>query len=357
MTRFRLLLLNEFKLARTALPIHLVAVFQPCIFFLLLSLVMVQPTFDMNVTQPVTAEGRALVAAMEEVGSPGGAPYINPIILSPEELAQKQGSLLRQIVVIESRDGLETAVQRFGLIDSNQVKNLRNRLTAAALRLWDGALGDRAVIIEEHPWLPRDVPYTVYFGMAMLPLTAFLAANLIGGILTAQEFEFGMIVEYRLATAGLAWVLGARLVRLILTALLSAGVLLLVQGWHSGFWPDSLWRVGLILLPLAIVGGCVGIITGLLLRRSIPTLAVSLLVTLGSWILGSAFGLAAGFSGLYELVSRAMPHTYAVELLFRCTYGAAVGRPWLSALMLVLFSAGLLSLTGLVYRWRVTRQG
>jgi hypothetical protein len=37
MTRFRLLVLNEFKLARTAVLVHLIAIFQPAILFVLMS--------------------------------------------------------------------------------------------------------------------------------------------------------------------------------------------------------------------------------------------------------------------------------------------------------------------------------
>ena len=76
---------------------------------------------------------------------------------------------------------IPTAFQRYGYIDSNLVKNLRNRLTAALLVLWNQQLGNRAVLVNEHPWLPQDVPYTVYFGMAMIPLAAYLAAAMIGG--------------------------------------------------------------------------------------------------------------------------------------------------------------------------------
>ncbi len=356
MPRFLLLLLNEFKLARTALPIHLVAILQPTLMYLLMSPSLVQATFDMHVIQPTTDKERALVAAMREVGSPIGLPYINPIVVSPEEAAQMESSTFRQIVAVESRDGVPTAVQRFSLIDSNQVKNLRNRLTAAALRLWNEELGDAAVTIEEHPWLPVDVPYTVYFGMAMLPMTTFLAAVFIGGILTAQDFEFRTIAEFRLAPIAPVWVLGARLTRLVLSAFLSAGVLLLAQGWRTGFWPGSFWRVGLVLLPVAITASSLGIIIGLLFRRSIPSLLTGLIAGMGSWILGGAFGLTAGFGGLYEKLSRLTPNAHAVEMLFSCYYGAQVGDPPSSILALALFSVGLLTLAFFTYRWRVLRQ-
>ncbi len=351
MARFCLLLLNEFKLFRTAIPFHLVAIFQPTVMYLLMSVILVHPTFDMNVARPATDEGWALVAAMEQVGSPIGLPYIEPVLVD-----WQGGEVSRQVVVVEGTRGTPTAVQYYGLIDSNLVKNFRNRLTAAGLRIWNSELGDRAVTVEEHPWLPRDVPYTVYFGMAMLPMTTFLAASILGAVLTAQEFEFGTLVEYRLAPAPPGLILAGRLARLVLSGLVSAAVLLLAVGLVTGYWPDSLWGVGLILLPVAAIAGCLGMLAGLLMRRVIPAFLVGLVGSFVGWILGSAFGLAAGFSGWYERVSRLTPFTHASELLFSRYYGASVGAPPVSALFLLLCSLGMMALVVLAYRWRVLRQ-
>lgn len=352
MARFRLFLLNEFKLFRTAIPIHLVAILQPTVMYWLMSAIMVHPTFDLNVVRPATEEGRALVAAMEKVGSPVGAPYINPIITDEPGV---EGRI--QVVSVESREGVPATVQRFGLVDSNLVKNYRNRLTAAGLRMWNAELGGRAVTVDERPWLPRDVPFALYYGVALLPMTTFLAASLIGCVLTAQDFESAAIVEYRLAPASPALILGARLTRLVLTALVSAGLLLLAVGRITGYWPDSLWRVGLVLLPVAIIAGCLGMTAGLLLRSTIPSFVVALGASLLSWIMGSGFGLAAGFSGLYERISRLTPNTHAVELLFPRYYGMEIGTPALSALVLALAAAGMIAVTALVYRRRVLQQG
>jgi len=357
MARFRLLLVNEFKLFRTAIPIHLVAILQPTVLYLLMSVILVNPTFDMNVARPVTDEGWALVAAMEEVGSPIGLPYINPILVDWEKgAACCTPTVDRQMVAVEDLVAIPTAVQYYGLIDSNLVKNFRNRLTAAGLRMWNSELGERAVRVDEHPWLPRDVPYAVYFGMAMLSMTTFLAASILGAFLTAQEFEFRTIVEYRLAPVPVALILGTRLARLVLSALASASVLLVAVGLVTGYWPDSLLLVGLILFPLAVIAGCLGVLAGLVLRKSIPAFLVGLVGSFVGWIMGSAFGLAAGFGGWYERVSRLTPFTHATELLFRRYYGANIGSPLISAFFLAFFSVGMVALMALAYRWRVMRQ-
>jgi hypothetical protein len=352
MSRFGLLLRNEFKLFRTSVPIHLVAMLQPTLMYVLMSVILVSPTFDMQIAQPLGEVEKALVSAMVEVGSPIGQPYINPVPVDWDG-----GHIPRQVIQVEDRGGIPTAVQHYGLIDSNLVKNFRNRLTAAGLRLWNEELGARAVTVAEHPWLPRDVPYSVYFGMAMLPMAAFVAASMLGTVLTTQEFEVGTIVEYRLAPTSMALILGSRLTRLVLSASVGSGLMLVAVGVVTGAWPSSPWLVPLILLPVAIVAASLGTVAGLVIRQTIPAFLVALVSSFAGWLLGSAFGLAAGFSTSYERVSRLTPFTHATELLFPRYYdGITVGTPWLSVLVLVLYSAGMLVLTVLAYRWRVMTQ-
>jgi len=351
MTRFLLLLYNEVKLFRTTALIHLVAILQPAVLYLLMTTILVHPTFDLNVNRPGSDLEASLLAALEQVGSPIGLPYVNPILVDWDG-----GPVVRQVITVEEREGVPTAVQYYGPIDSNLVKNFRNRLTAAALRLWDAELGNRAVNVEEHAWLPRDVSYNVYFGLALLPMAAFLAAALTGAALTAQEFEFRTMVEYRLAPAAPGLILGARLTRLVLSALVAAGILLVAVGLVTHAWPRELWLVVLILLPLAVIAGCLGIVAGLVFRKSIPAFLVALVATFAGWILGSAFGLAASFGTGYQRISRLTPFTHAVELLFPRYFGATVGSPVVSAATLVLMAGGMIALAALAYRLRVVRQ-
>jgi hypothetical protein len=352
MKRFLLLLTNELKLFRTSIPIHLVAVLQPTVMYLLMSLILVHPTFDVYMTRPTTVEGQKLAAAMGEVGSPIGMPYIALHYVEGIEPSQDE----RQVIRTEERQGRPTAVQRFGLVDSNMVKNYRNRLTAAVLRVWNADLGNKAVTIDEHPWLLKDVSYLVYFGMAMLPFSAAVGPSILGGILTAQEFEAGTILEARLAPVRMGMILGARIVRLTLFGLLGTGVALLAVGWPNHYWPESLGMVALTLLPVAIIYGCVGVIAGLHFQKTIPSFLVGLVVSMVCWLLGSAFGLSGGFSVGYETLSRLTPNTHAVELLFPHYFGATVGQPWISGIALSLMSLGMIALTGLIYRVRVFRQ-
>lgn len=337
---------NEFKLFRSAGPIHLVALVQPSLMYALMTLILVTPTFDMVISRPTTAEGQALVEAMQRVRSPVGSAYINPQLTDQPDLSKSI-----QIVTVEATDGIPIATQRFALVDSNQVKNYRNRLTAAALKLWNDRLGNRAVTIQENPWLPHDVPYKVYFGMALLPMATFLAASLIGAVLTTQDFEQGTVLEYRLAPAPLHLIISARLSRLVLTGLLSAAPLALTIGFMTGYWPHQPFLVTLILAPVALLGGCLGVTAGLVLQSTIPAFVVALATSLAGWILGGAFGLPAGFSSLYGQLSRLSPNTYAVELLFRRFYATEIGSPVPAALALTLASAVAVTLTTFIY-WR-----
>jgi ABC-type transport system involved in multi-copper enzyme maturation permease subunit len=350
MRRYLLLLLNEFRLSRTALIVHSIAVLQPTIMYILMAVVMVVPTFDMRIVQPETELGNDLVTAMEKVGSPIGTNYINPILTTQAEPEHKQ------VIEVVRIDGVPTALQSYGFIDSNLVKNLRNRLTAALLVTWNRELGNRAVLVNEHPWLPEDVPYTVYFGMAMIPLAAYLAAAMIGGYLMAQEFEHGTILEYRLCPTSYALLLAAKLTRLLLTGLAAAAILYIALGVITGVWASSTLAVFVILLPLTLIAACIGILAGLLTRSSLPSFLVGLASAFVFWLVGSGFGLAAGFSPIFERISRLIPNTPIIEMIFPYFYfGREVApNPAAAKLQLAGYCLVLLVMLAIVYRQRVT---
>lgn len=347
MRRFSLLLSNEIKLTRTTLPIHFIAIIQPALMFSLMAYVLITPTFKMNVQKPTIPEGEGLVEAMGEVGSPIGEAYIQPIILDWDPHDPIPGG---QIVGLDAVRGVPTGTQYFNVIDSNMVKNFRNRLTAAALLLWESNLKSAAIELKEKPMLPRDVSYHVYFGMAMLPLAAFIGASFVAAFLTAQEFEFKTILEYRLAPAPWSLVIGVRLLRLCLTGAISAGILGVLIYLFDRTGPSSLVLAGLLILLMSLIGASVGTAAGLILRSTLPAFVISLALAFFTWLVGGAFGLPAGFGGAYEMVSRWVPNTYAVKSLFNLYYPLAGAVSEMALLPLGIFVAAAVLLVLLVYR-------
>jgi ABC-type multidrug transport system permease subunit len=350
--RYLLLLAHEFRLARTTIPIHFVAIIEPVVMYALMTVILVHPTFDMYVTYPDTDIGHALVSAMYEVGSPIGEPYIHPILVDATKPTN-----VRQLITVEREDGVNMAVQRYNLIDDNLVKNYRNRLTASALQLWNDHLGDQAVTVVEHTNHPSDISYNVYFGMTMLSLAAFLAAAIIGGVLTAQEFEFRTMVEYKLAPTWSGLVLSARFTRLVISSLIASGLVLLLIGLINGHWPDSFGLVGVVLVLVSLIGTCFGITAGLLLRRTLPSLLVGLILSFVGWLLGDAFAPAAsGPGGWYVFVSRFSIHSYAVDLLLPLFYNAESNAAIMAWIVLILSAMGMLILTFFIYRRTLSGQ-
>jgi ABC-type transport system involved in multi-copper enzyme maturation permease subunit len=351
MKRFFLLLLNEFRLSRTALIVTLIAIVQPTLMFVLMADTMVVPTFDLNVVQPETKVEQGLVSAMKQVGSPIGAGYINPILVNQADTSNTQ------VIEVVERDGVLTVVQHYGYIDSNLVKNLRNRLTSALLVLWNNQLGDRAITVNEHPWLPRDIPFTVYLGMAMMTFAAFLAAAMIGGYLMAQEFENGTILEYRLCPISLYLLLAAKITRLVLTGLIAAALMYIALGLKTGVWSSSTLLVFVILLPLILIAACIGLSAGMLTRSSLPSFLEALTSAFLFWLIGGGFGLAAGFPSILEKISRLIPNTPIIEMLFPYYYFGRVvaANPVAAQLQLALYCLVLLILVVVVYRQRVLK--
>jgi hypothetical protein len=350
MKRFWILFVNEFKLTRTAVPSHIVAIIQPTILYLFMGAILGSPFMAMNLRQPDTPIGEALQVALQEEGSPIGDRYVNLNLVE-----QSQPGNLRQVIVVEEENGTATAVQRYGLIDANHVKNLRNRLTSAALSLWSAELGDQAVTIQEHPWLPKDNPHKFYFGMGLLPMAMFLATIMLGSVLTSQDFEFGTIQEERLAPSNIALPVLTRITRVTLYAYLSVILLLLVSGSMTGFWPASVWPVFAALLPVGIIGGGFGIVLGLIFRSSVTVYVLSMALSMALWLFGNSFGLT-NFGGLYAFFTQLSPNSYAVELIFPQFFGRKISLPHMPPeLALTIGVVGMISAALLTYRWRVRK--
>jgi hypothetical protein len=144
-------------------------------------------------------------------------------------------------------------------------------------------------------------------------------------------------------------ILAARIIRTTLFGYFAAGVLFTVMWLLSGYTPRSWILAAVFLLPLCLIGSSLGIIIGLGIRRPLPAFVLSLAATFVFWLLGGAFGLPSGFNRYYEIVSRFIPNTHVVELLFPLFYGIQIGTPLISAGILVLQSLLVLLIVARVY--------
>ena len=107
---------------------------------------------------------------------------------------------------------------------------------------------------------------------------------------------------------------------------------------------------------MAIIGGCLGTTVGLILQSTLPSFVIGLAASFFTWILGSAFGLSAGFGGAYEAVSRWMPNTYAVELLFPLYYRVGIGVSQPAILVLTSACTIMILLTTFIYQQKVLKR-
>ncbi len=344
MKRFWLLFLHEFRLLKSTWVIHFVVLVQPMLMFFLMSLVLVHPTFTMYVENSSDPFFDKLLAAMAKVGSPIGEPYIAVELIPPQSELSTQ-----QLVSVETQNGQAVIHQDFNLIDSNLVKNFRNRVTAAALLLWQDELDTVPVEINQIPLLPHDLPYKLYFGVAMLPIAAYLAASLVGGLLAALDFELGTVIEYRMSALPTLWTLSVRFLRLLITSWLAAIILLVVIMRMTGVTPRNPLMILLILSPIALCGGGLGTAVGCRLKKTLPAFVIALASSLLFWLLGNAFGLASGFGGTYQTLSRWVPNTYAVELIFEQFFNLQVGNPSIAWLRLGLFAVFFTLAASLLY--------
>jgi hypothetical protein len=332
MKRFFYLLFHEIILFRTNLAIHLVAVIQPVIFFIAMSSVLVNPTFDMKIEESESRYFDTFIQSMKSIVSPIGADYIRP------EIKAMNSEYYDQIIKLEKRENKLTAVQYFGLIDSNLVKNFRNRLKAVVLSLWNKSLEKRAVSIVEKPLFFKDFSYIIYYGLALIPMAAFIAAVFIGAVLTTQDFENRHILEYRLSSKSSLLCLSARFIKLFMLSLLASGLIIIATGIMTGHWPENIFFVLFVIILLSSIAGSIGIIAGLIFKRTIPAFVVGLTLSFAGWILGDAFGIASGFSDMYYTLSRFMPHSHAVELLFPGYFGIHIATEQSSLILLIMFS-------------------
>lgn len=146
---------------------------------------------------------------------------------------------------------------------------------------------------------------TVYFGMTMLPLTAFMAAMMIGGMLTAQDCETNAILELRLLPRSLLWAL------LALAMGLAAGTVLLVALYT---------RPGRYLLLVLLMAGLVALswigialLMGLRARHYVAGAVTAVLSGLIIFFIGGGLAPVRYATSRITWLARLFPNYYAID--------------------------------------------
>jgi len=353
--RFWWLLQAEFRLTKGLLPFHFIGIVLPLVDFFLL--VQFGPTVALTMYTAADGSPQAarLVTAMASLraeGVPDGPYYIDP---QPLPAGAQLGPTVQDAVEMQAHGEGVQVTHRFANIDSNLVKNYRNRLTGAALDVWEEELGGRAVALDLEPRYAIESGYARYFGMGLLVLAAFMSSVFIGASLMAKDFEDGTILEARLSPVSPALILAARLVRLVLTSLVAVGLAAGVTGVLLGIWPDDLWRFAGLMVLCTVTTASYGLTVGLLVRRLLPSFLLGLVTAVALWIVGGGFALPLVLGPALRALSRLAPTTYMIQLLIPLYYPGSASDP--AALLIVAGCAiGAFVLLVAVYRMTVLRQ-
>ncbi|MBU0494670.1 MAG: ABC transporter permease [Chloroflexi bacterium] len=353
--RFWWLLQFEFRLTRGLLPFHVVGIVMPLVSFVLWAQLAPPIAFTMYTVSDGSPQAERLLAAMAALHAGGvqdGPHYIDP---QPLPAGAQLGPTVQNVIELQAEGAGLLATNRFANIDSNLVKNYRNRLTGAALDVWEQDLGSHAVTVDLAPRFTEEPPFTRYFAMGLLIVAAFLSSMLVGATLVAKDFEDGTILEARLSPASPALILLARLVRVMLTSLVAVGLAGLVAGLYMGIWPlDAGYLAGLLAL-YTVITASFGLTVGLLVHKMLPAFLIGLVSVVLLWLVGGGFALPAILGEAFQFLSRFAPTTYMIQLLFPVYYPGAASTP--AALLIVAgYAVGAFLLLVVAYRMTVLRK-
>jgi len=200
-----------------------------------------------------------------------------------------------------------------------------------------------------------DVSFLAYQMVPVLALLALTAGALVTALSIAGDREAGRLRMIRLAPASrlglvLGHLTGGTLAASLLIGLVVLPLALLgVLRAPPGRWPV----VAAILIATAVGSTGLGVIVGLVTRRVTTTVLLGVNVASASFLLGGGFTTIAFLPPLIQSIAHTTPSFYAVEALREALFYAAM--PTLGRNLTVLLGTGLLSL--ILGVWMLSRSG
>jgi ABC-type multidrug transport system permease subunit len=281
----------------------------------------------------------------------------NSFDLRPMSLAAATRQLkdARLVAVIEIPPGFDAGVRSGRTTPVNlTIDNVNLDLTedvrravpaAAAIFAAREGFPEVRVTADLHNLLPKDTGYVEYLGVSAVALAACIAGGVLGGTVTAREWEVGAARLLHVSPRGAAPVLAGRLAAAAIVATLASAVTALVVWLGYGVTPRHPFELLVALVLTVAAATAIGGLVGAKVRRVLP-IAPLLVGVLLPFYLDSGALEPQRFDGPWLFAGAHLsPAYYGVGLMEHAYHGLVVTPEpgWLLALCLAFFAAVMLA--------------
>ena len=281
---------------------------------------------------------------------------LRPMSLPSAQRRLKQGRL---VAIIEIPPGFDAGVRAgrttpinltIDNVNLDLTEDVRRAVPAAASIFATRQGFDQVRIAPDlRNVLPQDTGYVEYLGVSAVALAACIAGGVLGGTVTAREWEVGAARLLHVSPRGAAPVLAGRLAAAALVSFVASGLTALVVWFGYGVHPKHPAELAGALAVTVLAATALGGVLGAKVRRVLP-IAPLLVGGLLPFYLDAGALEPQRFDGPWLFAfAHASPAYYGVGLMEHAYHGLVVTPEpgWLLALVLVAIAAVALP----VLRW------
>lgn len=292
-----------------------------------------------------TPAARAFVAALEDTH--------HSFDLRPmdAETARRRLKEARLVAILEIPPGFDAGVRAGNTVPVNlTIDNVNLDLTedvrravpaAAAIFAERAGYPDVRVTPALRNVLPRDTGYVEYLGVSAIALAACIAGGVLGGTVTAREWEAGAARLLYVSPGGPRPVLAGRLAAAAVVATAATTLTALVVWLGYGVTPVHPAEVVAAIVTTVLAATALGGLLGALLRRVLPVAPLVVGITLPFYLDSGALE-PQRFDGPWLFAAAHLsPTYYGVGMMEHAFHGFAVTPEpgWVLALVLLAVAA------------------
>jgi ABC-type transport system involved in multi-copper enzyme maturation permease subunit len=272
-----------------------------------------------------------------------------------------EGRIVAIITVPANFDGALQSGQAVTLpvtinnLDVDYTNDIRRAVPLAITSFYAEAFPDQVVVrADEVDVQPQDTGYIEYLSVSIVVVSLLVGGLLQAGSIAAREYETGTIKELLLAPASRWAIETGKVLAAMALNILSAGLVLavvvLVLGVRPEHWPQLVILTLLVLLAFVALG----LLIGTLVRSRTAVIPLSLGLALPIFFISGAFGPVQWGTPLLATIAQLQPVYYAIAV-FQYAFHSFQTTPFnvaTNALVLVVFTIGIVCLSGLALRAR-----